>query len=200
MNAILTGLKKRRSRYELKPDIPISDDQLAELIGNIFKTMPSPMNSQSSRAVLLFGEDHLKLWRITLEEMKKTASEAGYAKGLKKVETSFQSGYGTILFYEDGAIVRELEEKYPKYARNFPVWSAQTSGMHQIAVWSALADEGIGASLQHYNELIDERVRMEWNIPDQWKLYAQMPFGRAVDVPKEKDIKPLEERVIIHRG
>lgn len=201
MNSILTGLSKRRSRYELLREIPVSEEHLIDLIEGIFKVMPSPMNTQSTRAVILLGEEHLKLWEITLEELrKKVTAEKSFAKTLKKVETSFKSGYGTILFYEDGTIVRAQEEKYPKYAHNFQSWSTQTNAMHQIAIWSALADEGIGASLQHYNELIDGRIRDEWDIPEEWRLYAQMPFGIAVDVPGDKEIKPIEERVIIHRS
>lgn len=198
MNSILSGLKKRRSRYELKNEITISRAELKQLIEEIFLTMPSPVNSQSTRAVVLLGDDHLRFWDITLEELKRATSEETFVKTLAKVNRSFKSGYGTILFYEDGKVISELIEKYPKYAHNFDAWSTQTNGMHQIALWSALADAGIGASLQHYNELIDERIRREWTIDPEWKLYAQMPFGIAVDVPKEKHIRPLAERIFWH--
>ena len=46
--------------------------------------------------------------------------------------------------------------------------------MHQLAVWTMLEDEGMGASLQHYNPLIDDEVRKVWNLSDDWKLIAQM--------------------------
>lgn len=35
----------------------------------------------------------------------------------------------------------------------------------------------IGASVQHYNSLIDDAVRKEWELPTSWLLRAQMPFG-----------------------
>lgn len=57
------------------------------------------------------------------------------------------------------------------------MWSEQAGGMAQLSVWSALANENIGASLQHYNPLIDAEVAKTWNIPSSWKLRAQMPFG-----------------------
>ncbi len=44
-------------------------------------------------------------------------------------------------------------------------------------MWTALAEAGIGASLQHYNPLVDEAVRREWGIAANWQLRAQMPFG-----------------------
>ena len=74
-------------------------------------------------------------------------------------------------------MVRSLQEKFALYADNFPVWSEQAGGMAQLSVWAALANAGVGASLQHYNPLVDADVARRWNIPASWKLRAQMPFG-----------------------
>ena len=71
--------------------------------------------------------------------------------------------------------------------------------MLQMTVWSALAEEGIGASLQHYTELIDDSVKAQWQIPQNWKMLGQMPFGIAVDVPGSKQGLPIESRVIFHK-
>ena len=108
---------------------------------------------------------------------------------------SFKAGYGTVLFFEDEAIVKSLQEQFALYADNFPIWSNQASGMHQLVVWTALEAEGLGASLQHYNPLIDDEVKKEWNIPENWKLIAQMPFGNPTASPGEKEFQPLEDRV-----
>ena len=51
--------------------------------------------------------------------------------------------------------------------------------------------------MQHYNELIEEDVKKEWDIPNNWKLIAQMPFGKPVVNPDEKQYNPLEERIKI---
>ena len=72
---------------------------------------------------------------------------------------SFDAGYGTILFFEDNSIVEYLQKEFPTYKDNFPIWSQHTSGMHQFVIWTALESEGYGASLQHYNELIEEDVK-----------------------------------------
>jgi predicted oxidoreductase (fatty acid repression mutant protein) len=71
--------------------------------------------------------------------------------------------------------------------------------MHQLAVWTMLEELGFGANLQHYNPLIDERVAKEWNIPANWKLIAEMPFGTPANGPGDKDFKPLEDRVKIFK-
>ncbi|WP_235899137.1 hypothetical protein [Suipraeoptans intestinalis] len=36
---------------------------------------------------------------------------------------------------------------------------------------------GIGASLQHYNPVIDDMVRERYKLPKTYRLVAQMPFG-----------------------
>ena len=58
-----------------------------------------------------------------------------------------------------------------------------------------LEDAGLGASLQHYNPLIDEEVRKAWSLPDDWKLIAQMPFGTPTAQPGPKDVMSLDKRV-----
>ena len=71
--------------------------------------------------------------------------------------------------------------------------------MHQFVIWTALSAAGLGASLQHYNPVIDEAVKREWDIPIKWKLIAQMPIGKPTDVPGEKEVMPLDERIRVYR-
>jgi uncharacterized protein len=67
--------------------------------------------------------------------------------------------------------------------------------MLQYIVWAELEAEGLGASLQHYNPLIDGLVKERWGIPDSWRLMAQMPFGAPLEPPDEKEFLPVEGRV-----
>lgn len=41
--------------------------------------------------------------------------------------------------------MKKLEEQFPLYAPNFPVWASQANGMLQISLWSALREKGIAA-------------------------------------------------------
>ena len=66
---------------------------------------------------------------------------------------------------------------------------------YNLSVWTSLEIEGFGASLQHYNPLIDDEVRKTWDILRDWKLIAQLPFGKPTAEPGDKDFSPLEERV-----
>ncbi|MBA8818539.1 nitroreductase family protein [Ochrobactrum sp. GPK 3] len=175
-NSHLASIKKRRTQYALGKNLPLAKEQVAELIREAVKHTPSSFNSQSSRAVILFGAESDKLWNIAKEELRKIVPADAFAQSEAKLN-SFAAGAGTVLFFEDQNVVKGLQEQFALYADNFPVWSEQSGGMAQHSVWTALSDAGIGASLQHYNPLIDAEVAKTWDIPSSWKLRAQMPFG-----------------------
>lgn len=194
--SFLDAVAHRRSYYALKNESPITDDALRELVAQAVKHVPSAFNSQSTRIVVLLGEHHHKLWELTKDVLRAIVPADAFAKTEAKINESFQSGYGTILYYEAQTPVRQLQEKFPTYADNFPVWSEHTNAMHQFTIWTALEDAGFGASLQHYNPIIDEVVAKEFKIDADWKLCAQMPFGVPAGEPGEKTFEPLEERLL----
>lgn len=193
------ALEHRRTYYAIGSESPVYDEEIVHVIRNAVKHVPSAFNSQSTRVVLLFAEEHQKLWNIVKEVLRKRIPEEEYHKTEKKIDGSFASGHGTVLFFEDQIVVRGLQENFPAYSDNFPVWSQQTSGMHQLAVWTMLEDLGLGASLQHYNPLIDKEVRDTWNLPDTWLLIAEMPFGIPTAEPGLKEMKELTERIKVFR-
>ena len=188
------ALKERRSIYAISKETTVSNERIQEVINEAVLHTPSAFNSQSARVVVLFGENHNKLWDITEASLKKIVPEENFAPTKEKID-SFRNGYASVLFFEDQNVVKNLQEQFSLYKDNFPVWSQQSSGMRQYVIWTSLAVEGLGASLQHYNELIEEDVAKEWNIPSGWKLVAQMPFGKPVAGAGEKEFLPLDERV-----
>ena len=188
------ALKERRSIYAISKETTVSNERIQEVINEAVLHTPSAFNSQSARVVVLFGENHNKLWDITEASLKKIVPEENFAPTKEKID-SFRNGYASVLFFEDQNVVKNLQEQFSLYKDNFPVWSQQSSGMLQYVIWTSLAVEGLGASLQHYNELIEEDVAKEWNIPSGWKLVAQMPFGKPVSGAGEKEFMPLDERV-----
>lgn len=190
----LTAVQDRRTYYGISKEVTMSNDRIKELINHAVTYSPSAFNSQSARMVLLLGENHNKLWDITKEALRKIVPADQFASTEEKIN-SFRKGYGSVLFFEDQNVVKGLQQQFPLYADNFPVWSQQSSGMLQYVVWTALEIDGFGVSLQHYNPIIDEEVKREWNVPAEWKLIAQMPFGNPTATPNPKDSKPLEERI-----
>ncbi|CAM3280898.1 MULTISPECIES: nitroreductase family protein [Brevibacillus] len=190
----MSAVKNRRSYYAISKDSPVSDETLHELINEAVKYTPSAFNSQSARVVVLLGQKHDQLWDLTKETLRKIVPADKFAPTEEKMN-AFKSGYGTVLFFEDQSVVENMQNQFALYKDNFPIWSNQSSGMLQFVVWTALEDAGFGASLQHYNPLIDEEVASTWNLPSTWKLIAQMPFGKPTAEPGEKTFQPLEERV-----
>lgn len=188
------AIKERRSIYAISKESPISDERIQEIVEDIVKHVPSAFNSQTTRTVILLGEYHDKLWDITMEALRKIVPANNFASTEAKIN-SFKSGHGTVLFFEDFAVVEALQQQFELYKDNFPIWALQTSGMMQFSVWTAFATEGLGASLQHYTELIDEQVKKEFNIPESWKMLAQMPFGKIVKGAGEKEFNPIEDKV-----
>lgn len=173
---MLDKLKKRRTQYALGKNLPISETQVEALVKEAIRLSPSSFNSQSSRAVILFGKESDKFWSIAREALRAIVPASDFEATNQKIN-SFASGAGTVLFYEDQEPIKALQANFPLYAHNFPIWSEHSTGMAQLAVWTALADAGIGASLQHYHPLVDAEAAKTWNIPASWVLTAQMPFG-----------------------
>ncbi len=192
------AIKNRRSIYAISKESVVSDERIQEIVSDAVKHTPSSFNSQSARVVVLLGEQHDKLWNITENTLKKMVPEDKFAPTAEKM-AMFRNGYGTVLFFEDQEVIEGLQTAFASYADNFPIWSLQSSGMHQLVIWTGLENEGFGASLQHYNPLIDDEVKQTWNIPASWKLLAEMPFGKVVSPAGEKEFKPLEDRVKVFK-
>jgi uncharacterized protein len=69
------------------------------------------------------------------------------------------------------------------------------------SAWTSLEQEGLGASLQHYNPLIDQQVANTWGIPQDWSLKAQLVFGKPTGQPGEKQFAPIDDnRLFVYGG
>ena len=192
----LESLRKRRSIYAIDKSIGIKDQELVDFIREITLNTPSAYNSESQRVVVLLKDKHDLLWEMIKEEIKKIVKPEDYKKSEEKLN-SFKTGYGTVLFFDDLNTTNALIEKFPLYKANFSKWAIEQNGMLQSNIWVGLESLGIGASLQHYNELIEERVKKEFNLDKNWSLNAQMPFGKILVQPEEKQKKDIKERVLV---
>ncbi|KAG8342319.1 putative Nitroreductase family [Trypanosoma vivax] len=188
---------ERRSVYNLSNELPLAEDKVVELIKEAVRECPSAFNSQSSRVVILLGQEHKKLWTTIQQKMEVELDAKTYNILKDKVEHGILTAAGSVLFFEDMDTVHSLQQKFPRYTDALPQWSEHASGMAQFAVWTALAQKGIGASLQHFNSFIDEAATAGWNLPSSWRLCAQMPFGKPLTKPGEKTYIPDEDRFIV---
>ena len=192
------AVRKRRSIYDLKKAIKISEEELIELIEHNVKYTPSAFHSQSQRVVLLLNKKHEEFWDLTKTVLKSIVAPENFKTTSDKIE-GFKAGYGTILYFDDTEVTDALIAKFTMYEENFKKWSEQQNGMLQSNIWSAFAEMSIGASLQHYNELIEKQVAKMFDIPSTWRLIAQMPFGGIGTIPDEKEFEDLKKRLIVRK-
>ncbi|SDB81951.1 hypothetical protein SAMN05421734_101154 [Pelagirhabdus alkalitolerans] len=192
------AVKDRRSNYQITKNKILSEEKVQELVEFAVKHTPYAFNATSGRVVVLFNEEHDKLWELTKDQLRKIVPEDDFPNTEARIN-AFKAGYGTVLFFEDQSVVEGLQEQMPIFSDNFPVWSEQASGMLQYVVWTSLEEAGLAANLQHYNPLIDEDVKKHWNTPDNWKLRAQMPFGKPKEAPADKEFAPLDDRIKVFK-
>ena len=198
----IEAVAHRRSYYHLNSKALVDDNIVVGIMDELLTTVPSPFNVQSARMVLLLDEQHHELWRIVLETLRHITPPERFERTKAKVERAFMAGHGTILFYEDEDALNHMRENFPLYADKVATWSEQSSGMLQFAMWTALEDMGYGASLQHYNPLIDKVVAERWLINPDWRLIAQMPFGAPLDSPAHRTstTTPHTRRLVFGEG
>ena len=185
----------RRSIYALNNQLPVANEEVVKLVEHAILHTPSAFNSQSTRAIVLFANEHKKLWQITEDTLRAIVNDDDKFVSTKEKIDAFKAGAGTVLFFEDESVVKHLQKEFSAYADKFPSWSDHTSGMHQYAVWTALASINVGANLQHYNPVIDEKVASTWEVDSNWTLIAQMVFGGIEQSAGDKTFEPIENRL-----
>ena len=136
---IQDSLEQRRTYYAINNNLPTDEETVISLIQKLTVLVPDSFNMKSSRVAVVFGENHEKLWDNIYNVFEGKVPRA-------KID-SFRAGAGTILYFYDENTVKGLQEQFPPYAANFPVWANQSSGMLQLSIWSGLRELGIGASL-----------------------------------------------------
>ena len=184
---IQESLAKRRTYYNINKELPVAEADVIALVENTTELVPDAFNMKSARVIVATKEKQDALWDAIYDAF-------GGKVAREKID-SFKAGYGTLLYFYDEDVVKGLQEQFPLYAPNFPIWAQQANGMLQISIWTALRELNIGANLQHYNPLIDDEVKKLTGVPKEWQLIAQMPFGHPTEPPKPIVKVPIEERV-----
>lgn len=190
-DGILQALRTRRSFYQLNKESVLTEDELIRYVEDIVRLVPDAYDMKSQRVVLAFGEQHDRLWDAIYNVF-------GGKVAREKID-SFKAGVGTVLFFYDQETIERMQWDIPGGADNFPLWALQSNGMLQMTMWTALCEQGYGASLQHYNPVIDARVRELFDVPENYVLLAQLVFGGIEAHPEPKAEEDISARVKIAR-
>ncbi|KAJ4367453.1 hypothetical protein N0V83_007036 [Neocucurbitaria cava] len=193
------AIVNRRTYYQLTNTSPIPQSRISELVHEALKYSPSPFNVRSSRCIILFGAEHTALWDNATEMTPKVAP-AQFQELLVPRIPLFKAAYGTVLFFEDTTAKDLLPPTLVPLFTEFPDIGEHSAGIIQYIVWTALATEGLGCNLQHYQPAITPYVK-ENNVPETWDLKAQLVFGQATAGPgPEREKTHLESALRCYGG
>lgn len=189
--SIVELLEKRRTYYNINKELPVREDEVIERIQELTELVPDAFNMKSARVVVALGEKQNQLWDAVYDAFEGQVPR-------EKID-SFKAGAGTVLYFYDKNVVESFQKQFAFYADNFPVWANQANGMLQLSIWTGLRELGIGASLQHYNPVINGKVHELFSLPDSYVLLAQMPFGGIAGEPDAKEKEDISKRVKIEK-
>ncbi|WP_182187250.1 nitroreductase family protein [Pectinatus frisingensis] len=197
MRCFQEAVSNRRTNYELGKNIDVLPSQIVAVVEKMTREVPSAFNMQSARVIVAMGDKHDTIWQDTKDALKKVVPADKFAPTEKKL-AGFAAAYGTILYFDETETVKAMQKQFALYADNFPIWAQQANGMLQFAIWTALTNMGLGVNLQHYNPLIDDKIKADFSVPDSWKLIAQMPFGQPLQAPAPIEKMTIGSRVRIY--
>ncbi|TCB68371.1 nitroreductase family protein [Acinetobacter sp. ANC 4178] len=172
----LQQLQQRQSIQKLGKNLAYDQEYLTELIHTAALSCPSAVNMKTTRIVILFSKAHTEFWRLVQEIQKTQIPEHLFPAIAIKIQKC-NAAYGTVLFFEDQTAIENLQKNSPLNSAELPLWSEQSSGMAQYAVWMALAEIGIGANFNYYSPSIDYKVAQYLKLSTKWKLQTQLVFG-----------------------
>ena len=188
---MIESLSKRRSIYALDKNLPIDATEIVKTIETVTELVPDAFNMKSTRVIVALGARHDQLWDAIYDAFGGKVPRA-------KID-GFKAGAGTVLYFIDNTVIKAMQEKFALYAANFPIWANQANGMLQLSIWTALRELNVGANIQHYNPIIDDAVKKLFDVPDEYQLIAQMPFGGIVSEPEPKPEEDIKLRVRVEK-
>ena len=178
-------VKKRRSIYALGKNSKYSKQQIEDRIREVVQQVPTAFNSQTTRVVVLFDEANIKFWDH-IYDVQKDVLEGETWDMMSGIITGAKNGIGTVLFFED----KDEVEKMPARGVRQEAYKQNNNANAQYAIWLALAEMDLGASLQHFNvgyeQGFDKGTKEMFNLPESYEMLAQMPFG---SVEQEAGVK-----------
>jgi len=197
MSDFYTAMENRRTTHLLSRETIVPQERLEKVISGALKFTPTAFNAQEQRLVLLMEKKHDWFWNLVKSTLKAIVPAENFPATEARIN-GFLGGVGTILLYQDTTSIKGLQETFPAYKDNFPIWAMQATGMLKYTLWTSLVEEGFGASIQHYTELVEADVNKELNIDPAWKMVGQLPFGKAAQNPDaNKTFEPIEKRLIV---
>jgi len=194
MSEFVNLLAKRRTIYALGDNSQYSNEEIADRIREVVKQAPSAFNSQTSRAVVLFGDANEKFWDH-IYDVQKDVLQGDMWDMMSGVMVGAKDAVGTVLFFEDLNAVEQM----PAQGVRQEAYKQNNNANAQYAVWLALAELDLGGSLQHFNvgyeQGFDKGTKELFDLPESYEMLAQLPFGSVEQEVGEKEHIDTNEQV-----
>lgn len=190
-------LNTRRSIYILNKQLPVAEVEVINRIKEAISLSPTAFMMQDIQAIILTEDNHQKLWgEIVHDTLKEIVPLEAFKRTEVKLNT-FSQGAGTILLFRNLGVIEQTKLDFATYAHEVDSWSWQNLGVVMVNIWNSLAEVNVGANIQHYNPLIDDKVKVTWDVPDNLQLVGQLVYGGIASRPGVKARKSGDELVRI---
>lgn len=93
--AFLDATVVRRSVVQIEAETPIPEERIVAIVQHAILHAPSPFHVQSCRAIVLFNDEHRKMWDIAKETVLTTMPAPVFASLEPKLK-EYRRGYGTV--------------------------------------------------------------------------------------------------------
>ncbi len=172
--ALAALLARRRSVRHLHGG-PLPPEMAARLLAAAAMT-PAAYNQPPWRIVLVDAE-RAALWAEIAAGFRTALTGERRERYLQRLE-GFSGGVAVALVFVDLAVAQELETERGLSAEVAHSFVEQALGMVQLALWLAIAAEGLVTSLQHWDHLVGPRLARFAALPEtRFRLVATMPIG-----------------------
>lgn len=108
-------LKKRRTIYRLKKEMPVSEAEVIKLVTEATALVPDSFDMKSQRVVIVSGEKQNVLWDTIYDVFGGKVSR-------EKIDC-FKAAHGTVLYFYDADVVKTMQKMYlpmPLISRSGP--------------------------------------------------------------------------------
>ncbi|WP_298828949.1 nitroreductase family protein [uncultured Planococcus sp.] len=194
MSTFVELVEKRRSIYVLGTDSEYAQKEIETRIREVVKQVPTAFNSRTTRVVTLFDGANENFWNH-IYDIQKEVLEGEMWDMMSGIITGAKNGIGTVLFFEDKDAVKEM----PAQGIREEAYKQNNNANAQYAIWLALTEMNLGASLQHFNvgyeQGFDKGTKEMFNLSESYEMLAQMPFGSVEQEAGEKEHIDTEVQV-----
>ncbi len=134
--------------------------------------------------IVLLDERRAEFWHLVEQVFRERLDGDRLERYLARLR-GFRGGVAVLLVYEDRQNVDAMRDAWRIDARTAHSFADQGLGMVQLALWLAVVAEGLATSLQHWEDLIADRlVAFLGHSPERFVLAAVMPVGYAAEEPR----------------